>query len=286
MNKGLIKTLVVILVGVAAIVVVGYFQRFFPPPEPKKVSVIVPTIPVTELQRSGFLDKMAELGYAEGRNITYMKEEFLPPEQEKFRAAFRGAIENDFDVIYTMASAPTLFAYDETQKAGSSLPIVFGVGDLGIAEAGAVIDLGVPGRNVTGVMSDMPQTIGRSLEFLRVISPEAQRVGVLTDGFVVPVGIGKFFLQGLKDSAARLGFTLVEYKTAIPPGPALEAEAKKILEGIQPGDADAWVHPPGHFVQPQQFFEAAMGRRIGIPTLMPVPDEVAPATGGFMAYGE
>lgn len=247
----------------------------------------MPIIPVTDLTREGFKAGMKELGYVEGRNIIYEELVFLPPERDKIQAAYRDAINREVDLIYTLATTFTELLYQETQAVSKPIPILFSVGDMGLVESGIVKDLKTPGNNVTGVMSDMPETVGRQLEFLRIIAPGAKRLGVLSDGFMIPKGLpGPFFLAELRRQAPLFGFTLVEYKSLIPPGPALEADAKRVLDNIKPGDVDAFVHMPGHFVQPQQVFEAEMAKRVDIPTLMPVPDEVAPHTGGLLAYGE
>ncbi len=285
--KSFYKLVLIVIAGVLVLGGVSVFRYFFPPPPPKVVAMIMPIIPVTDLTREGFKEGMKELGYSEGRDIVYEEAVFLPPERGKMQEAFQDAINRDVDVVYTLATTFTELLYKEMQSAQKNIPILFSVGDLGLVELGIVKDLRAPGNGVTGVMSDMPETVGRQLEFLRLISPEAKKLGVLSDGFMIPKGLpGPFFLAELRRQVPLFGFTLVEYKTSTSPGPLLETEAKKILSNIKAGDVDAFIHMPGHFVQPQQVYEAQMAKRVGIPTLMPVPDEVAPHTGGLLAYGE
>jgi len=118
------------------------------------------------------LDRMSELGYREGRNITY---EFRWAEGKPDRLVelAKELVDLRVDVI-TALSTPAVLA---AQKATKSIPIVFsGAGDP--VGAGVVANLSHPGGNVTGVSLLATELSAKRLEVLEEIVPHASPVAM------------------------------------------------------------------------------------------------------------
>lgn len=118
----------------------------------------------------GFKDGMAELGYVEGEDVTYIFEG-SPTSGDNLDAVLDSIVKAEVDLIFT-AGTPTGVAAHRVTK-GTSIPVVFGVIADPIA-AGVMEDLTKPGGNMTGVK--LSQNQARRLELLLEIAPSTKRV--------------------------------------------------------------------------------------------------------------
>lgn len=122
---------------------------------------------------SGFQEGMTNLGYVEGRNVTYVGVK-KPVSGKDLEAALTGFVNDQVDLIFT-AGTPTGVAAHRLTK-GSNVPVVFGV----IADpvrAGVMNDLTTPGGNMTGVKLNQNQALRLEL-FLQIV-PEIKTLAVL-----------------------------------------------------------------------------------------------------------
>jgi putative ABC transport system substrate-binding protein len=118
----------------------------------------------------GFIAGMAELGYIEGENVTYIfRDEAV--KGADLDAYLASMVEAEADLIFT-AGTPTGVAVHAI-TAGSGIPVVFGVIADPIA-AGVMEDLSQPGGNLTGVMLSTNQT--RRLELLLEAAPFVKHI--------------------------------------------------------------------------------------------------------------
>jgi len=120
----------------------------------------------------GFRDEMAELGYIEGENVTYIFAGH-PTKSDELDAVLESMVEAEVDLIFTAGTPTGVAAHRIT--AGTNIPVVFGVIADPIA-SGVMEDLTRPGGNMTGVK--ISQNQGRRLELLLEIAPGIQRVFV------------------------------------------------------------------------------------------------------------
>jgi len=120
----------------------------------------------------GFRDEMAELGYVEGENVTFMFAGH-PTKGDELDAVLESMVAAKVDLIFT-AGTPTGVAAQRITE-GTNIPVVFGVIADPIA-AGVMEDLTRPGGNMTGVK--ISQNQARRLELLLEIAPGIQRVFV------------------------------------------------------------------------------------------------------------
>lgn len=123
----------------------------------------------------GYRRKMNELGYQEGKDVTY--DVRFVSAKEDLAPAVASFLKEGVDLIHTYSTPATQAAYQATKNAPHPVPVVFGsVGDPLLA--GVIRDFGHPGTNVTGVSSLSTELTARRLELLREISPEARRIAM------------------------------------------------------------------------------------------------------------
>ena len=145
-----------------------------PPPQKKTVKIGLVTNNPNGLRNiDGFREGMAELGYIEGKNVTYDFSE-SPVRGEKLNATLQKFVDDGLDLIFT-AGTPTGVAAHRITK-GSKIPVVFGVIADPIA-AGVLTDLTTPGGNMTGVKLEKDQA--RRLDLFLQIIPGIKRLVVL-----------------------------------------------------------------------------------------------------------
>lgn len=231
----------------------------------------------------GFKQGMENHGYKEGVNVRYdlAKVSVGPTMMEEFTAAVDRMINAHEDMIYATFENEAAVALQETKKYQSDMPIVFITRFHDPVQYGLIPSYKSSGNNSTGVATNVSETIGRTLGFLKDIRPNLKKLGVFSDGFMVG-DIGDAYLIELKNQAPKFGIEVVEYKTSVPP-PEAEAEFRRIAATIKKGDIDGIFHIAGHFIGPQETLENELAIRLKIP--MSAPNEDLP-NGGMFSYSD
>lgn len=149
---------------------------------------------------NAFRQALAELGYAEGKNITiewhWAKGDFtrLPTIAEQL-------VKQGIDVILA-GGTPAALA---VQKATRTIPIVMVAGTDPV-QAGLVASLAHPGANITGVTRIGPELAGKRLELLVEAFPTIRHIAVLWHDATNPYTAAQ--LTELERAATRLGVQL------------------------------------------------------------------------------
>ncbi|MEP6969016.1 MAG: ABC transporter substrate-binding protein [Betaproteobacteria bacterium] len=152
-----------------------------------------------------FLDELRrglrEHGWVENRNLvlsTYWGDYSVPLLERKVGEAIAGRP----DVIVCQGTAA-----DPTRKVTQTIPIVFGFsGDP--VEAGFVRSLAHPGGNLTGMSYMALELVGKRMQLLHDVLPNARRVAVLS----FPQHPGdQTEKRAAQAAAARLGLSLEQY---------------------------------------------------------------------------
>jgi putative tryptophan/tyrosine transport system substrate-binding protein len=122
---------------------------------------------------AGFVQRLRELGWIEGRTITI---EYRWAEGRTDRAAEIAAefVRRNVDVIVTSATAVIVAA----KQATSVIPIVFAAAGDPVG-TGLVASLARPGGNVTGLSIQQTDVAAKRLELLREIVPGLRRLAIL-----------------------------------------------------------------------------------------------------------
>ena len=129
--------------------------------------------PGLEEATAAFTDTLRELGWVEGKNVTFERR-FAENRLERLAEFAAELVHLRVDVIVTEGTLAPLAA----KQATSTIPIVMNVaGDpLG---SGLVESLARPGGNVTGISLMAPDLGGKRLELLKELLPHLGRVAVL-----------------------------------------------------------------------------------------------------------
>ena len=137
-----------------------------------KIGFLSPASPTLASNRM-FLRGLAELGYADGNNITLVPR-YAEGRFERLPALAAELVALRVDILAAGVTQASLAARDATR----TIPIVM----LGVSDpvgAGLVASLARPGGNVTGTSSMSSGVIGKSLEVLKEAVPAAGHVAIL-----------------------------------------------------------------------------------------------------------
>lgn len=161
---------------------------------------VVNTAQSLDLGLSGFKAGMAELGYVEGNNITYIYNGSVGSSVDEIGSVVEGFLGSDVDLILSLGTPATLAVKQAT--AGADFPVVFFANDP--VAAGIVGDLRHPGENMTGTRNEPADS--RRLELLLQVAPHVKRVYIpYNPDDMAPVNA----LVAVSEAASKLGVELV-----------------------------------------------------------------------------
>jgi putative ABC transport system substrate-binding protein len=147
-----------------------------------------------------FTQRLAELGWIEGRNIAI---EYRWAEGRNERAAEIAAefVRLKVDLIVTAGTANVVAAKAATKV----IPIIFAAAGDPVG-SGLVASLARPGGNVTGLSNQSTDLAGKQIEFLREMLPDLRRLAILAN---VGSQIGVLDMREVLAGAGPLGVTVV-----------------------------------------------------------------------------
>lgn len=150
----------------------------------------------------GFKAKMTELGYQEGKNITYdiQRTNVDPPKEAAILKKF---VDDKVDLIFSFPTEVSLAAKAATK--GTNVPVVFA--DAVVEDTSLIDSVSQPGGNITGVRFAGQALAVKRLEILHELAPNAKRIWVT---FLKGYPIVEPELQVLRPAAASMALTLVE----------------------------------------------------------------------------
>jgi putative tryptophan/tyrosine transport system substrate-binding protein len=162
----------------------------------------------------GFKQKMTELGYREGENISYVVQK-TNAEPEAERLILKKFVEDKVDLILVFPSEQAVLAKQAT--AGTDIPVVFC--QTNIEGTNLINTVREPGGNITGVRYPGPDLAVKRFEILTELAPQAKRLWVpySKDTPIVPDQLAR-----LRPAAASAGIRLVE--TPVTSAAELEAD--------------------------------------------------------------
>jgi putative ABC transport system substrate-binding protein len=121
----------------------------------------------------GFKESMAELGYAEGKNIVYdvQSTDF---DTQSYKDAVEKFVTDKVDLIFVFPTEASLVAKELTR--GTDIPVVFTIAN--IEGTDLVESIREPGGNITGVRYPGPDIALKRFEIMREIAPKATRIWI------------------------------------------------------------------------------------------------------------
>lgn len=235
------------------------------PEEQEMVTVGINSLaPVFDPIVDGFKDRLTELGYIEGENITYIYDGPIG-DVAQLDAAAQALVDQDVDLILSLSTPASLATMNATEE----IPIIFAP----IADplrAGLVSSLAKPGGNATGVQWGLSEP--RRLEWLLTLDPEIQKIYL---PYNPDDNAAVIILEDIQETAAQFGVELMLFEARD------EAEITAAIEGI-PEDADAMFLLPDSLLvsRMDEFAEAAIAHKL--PLTAPGTETVD--AGGLMSY--
>jgi putative tryptophan/tyrosine transport system substrate-binding protein len=216
---------------------------------------------------AAFVQRLRELGWSEGRNLT-IEYRWAEGRNERFAEIAAEFVRLKVDVIVTHNTLPPLAA----KQATSVIPIVFATAGDPVG-TGIVESLVRPGGNVTGLSSQHPDTAGKRLEILSVLVPGLRRLAVLFEPGN-PFSAVEF--DGVSTAARTLGLELIPFEIR------RAGEIAPAFESIRSRAQAIYVFPnPVLFVSRIRINILAVGARL--PTMHSVREYVE--AGGLLSYG-
>ena len=150
----------------------------------------------------GFKAKMTELGYADGKNITY-DIHIMNMDPSQVRQIAKRLVRDKVDLIFTFPTEASVAAKEATQ--GMDIPVVFS--NANIEGTNLVENVRQPGGNITGVRFPGPDNDVMRLGFLHELVPQAKRVLII---YNPDYPTTQSVAEALRQEASSLGITMVE----------------------------------------------------------------------------
>jgi putative ABC transport system substrate-binding protein len=234
---------------------------------PPLIGVLTPGITL-DPALAGMREGMAKLGFKEGKDFKLLVED-SKGDPQNFAALAAKIIEAKPDLIFTIATPPTVAA----KKATQTIPIVFTVvGDP--IEAGVAAAYASSGNNLTGVTPYTSPLSGKRLELLKEILPGVKRVfAVVSPKETVSTASLRFLEEAAKKvrvQVIRRDVTSVE-------------EIEKVLVEQWAGQVDAVFHVPSVLVGSNVDRVIAKTIREKLPII--VHDDALMKKGALVSYG-
>lgn len=240
-------------------------------PSTPRVVAMIRLTPVDDNTVAGFRAAMRNLGYQEGKQVTYLD---APPagSVEKLENIIRGHLDNKPDLIF-VSSTPATLAVKRLTEASGKPPVIFAPVNDPLA-AGIVTDLKHPGGHITGIR--LPLGDDLRLQWLTRIAPQAKRI------FLPYSADDRSALKSVEQvtaAAAKLGLQLVLHP--IPAG-ATVSNAITAIDTIAT-DVDAIFLPRDSRVEAAiaEFVAIAAQRRLPIAA----PSLIQVEAGALFSYG-
>jgi putative tryptophan/tyrosine transport system substrate-binding protein len=239
-----------------------------------RVGYLSSSIPqsATELLADSFTQGLRDLGYVEGKNVTFERR-WASGRLDRLPELAAELARLPVDVIVVQGPSPVRAAAQATK----TIPIVMIAGSNDPVGEGLVESLARPGRNLTGVTYAVsPERFGKQLELLKLAAPGISRVAVWWDG-----DLGLFrqsIATPLKAQAHKLGVEAQDPVPALEPGAYGNAFA---TFKQQRADALMLFFAGPSYVYRERLASLAIENRL--PTVSAFKEVTA--AGGLLSYG-
>jgi len=134
---------------------------------------VVNYVPALETVLLGFKARMAELGYVEGRQVTYVYRGVLDPRSDAIEREVIAFKKQRVDLLLALGTRPAKAA---KEVLGTEIPVVFAP-VLNPVEEGLIDRITRPGGIMTGVQNT--DSLAKSLEWLHKAVPHAKQIHVI-----------------------------------------------------------------------------------------------------------
>jgi putative ABC transport system substrate-binding protein len=142
--------------------------------KPATIGFLGATASVWTPWTAAFVQRLRELGWIEGRNLT-IQYRWGEGRSERVAAIADEFVRLNVDVIVSVGSAVAA-----VKQATAVIPVVFPLANDPVG-GGLVAGLARPGGNVTGISNQGTDLAGKRLELLREVRPDLRRLAILAN---------------------------------------------------------------------------------------------------------
>jgi putative ABC transport system substrate-binding protein len=250
------------------------------------ITVLLTTSPAAQAQRPtkiprvGFLGTEAreqmdgvgrvlrELGYVEGKNVTYEFRGGRGDEPQRYADSAAELVRLKVDVIVAGGAG----AVSAAKNASAAIPIVMGTLNDPVA-LGYVASLAHPGGNITGISNLSPELSGKRLELVKEVVPKATRIAVLA----YRAEAMRTSIKGTEDAATFLKIKMQLLEISAPD------QLESLFNAAKNERADALVQIQANFLAPYQQRIIDFAAKHRLPAMFNNQTNVE--AGGLMSYG-
>jgi putative ABC transport system substrate-binding protein len=221
-----------------------------------------------ERRVAAFRQRLAELGWLEGRNV-HVSTVFSDNNFDRLRQIAQEMVAQNPDVIFVNTTPATR----ALQEATRAIPVVF-VQVSDPTGAGVIASLARPGSNITGVLLYEDSIAGKWLGMLKEIAPRLRRSALVGNPKGFPYN---YFLRTAKAIAPSLGIEIV-------PTPVANAiDMERSIQSLARVADSGLLVPPDNTVEENRDLIIALAAQNRLPAVYSARDFVT--SGGLMSYG-
>jgi len=202
-----------------------------------------------------FRPRLRELGYIEGRNLTFVYRQAKTTEQ--YFGLAKELVGLKVDLILTVGVGATR----ETKKATRTIPIVMGNASADPVRHGLIDSLARPGGNVTGVIDLLPDLAGKRLEMLKEMFPSISRIAHVAPNPPGLNSVGRAHLRATVAAARKLGIRVLAVKVAHPD------DLERVFRSLAEGNAEAVIVVGVSFFIPYRKRIVDLAAKYRLPTM-------------------
>lgn len=145
-------------------------------PDPARIAILDDASEATRRQLwAAFRNRLGELGYVDGRDVS-IEARFAGGNPDRLALLAAELVARKPDVLVVVTTTAAAAARKET----SSIPIV-ALGPADPVKSGLVMSLARPGGNLTGLAPNQAEIVGKWLDLVRALRPDAKSLVYLTD---------------------------------------------------------------------------------------------------------
>jgi putative ABC transport system substrate-binding protein len=228
------------------------------------------TDPQGQARFSGFMKRLAELGWTEGRNLR-MDVRWAAGNVDRMRLFAKELVGLKPEVILANSTPVTAALQGETR----TIPIVFASIKDPVG-SGFVASLPHPGGNLTGLINVEATMGGKRLQLLTEIAPGIKRVAIIFSPETAPY-VSSYF-QPSFEAAARL----LQVEPIIAPVHS-DAEIEMVITSLAREPGGGLITVPDNFVNSHRQTVISLAARYNIPAVYQI--SVFVRDGGLLSYG-
>jgi putative tryptophan/tyrosine transport system substrate-binding protein len=219
---------------------------------------------------AGFTQRLAELGWIDGRNLR-MDVRWTPGSIDRMRTFAKELVELRPDVILANSTPVTAALQRETR----TIPIVFAVASDPVG-SGFVASLARPGGNITGFSIAEPSLPGKWIELLSEITPGLQRAAMMFNPDTAAY-VSSYYLPSFEAAAQS---------RKVAPSTARvrsDAEIETVITSLGREPGGGLLVMPDNFMEIHRAQIISLVARNNVPAVYQLPVNVR--DGGLLSYG-